>query len=237
MSWITYPAIDLINGKAVRLYQGDYNRLVEYGDGIEVAGKWQRRGAKYLHIVDLEGAKTGEPKQTQIIKQILATVKIPIQVGGGIRNIDAINHYLEMGVSRIILGTAALENKDLLKKAIDMNREAIAVGLDARNGYVATHGWLKDSQVSAIELGKEMAEYGVRTFIYTDIARDGTLTGPNIQGTKLFAEQTKAKVIASGGISTVSDIEDLRGIEKDGVIGAVVGKALYNGNIKLEDIV
>ncbi len=233
MSWTLYPAIDLRGGQCVRLYQGDYNQEVVYGNPVEIAQKWQGEGASWLHLVDLDGAKAGKPVQMDVIRQIIEAVDIPVQLGGGIRTIQTIEEYLKLGVRRLIIGTAALENQDLLKEALKINPEAIAVGIDARNGYVATRGWLDTSEMQAIELGKRLTNIGVNTFIFTDIAKDGTLSGPNVDATKEFAINTKAKVIASGGVSSNEDINRLKELEADGVVGAVVGKALYTGNITL----
>lgn len=237
MSWTVYPAIDLRGGRCVRLYQGDYNKETSYGDPIEVALRWQEEGAGWLHIVDLDGAKAGKPTQMAIVNEIIKSVDIPIQIGGGIRSIETVEQYLKIGVQRIILGTAALEDQELLKKALQLNSNAIAVGVDVRDGYVATSGWLNTSKVQAIEFGKMLVDIGVSTFIYTDISKDGTLTGPNSEATKEFAQKTKANVIASGGVSSKEDLIELRKFEADGVVGAVVGKALYTGKISLKEII
>jgi len=237
MSWTVYPAIDFRGGQCVRLYQGDYHQEVMYGDPVAMAEKWKKEGANWLHLVDLDGAKAGTPVQMDVIRQIREAVDLPLQVGGGIRTLETIEAYLALGVQRLILGTAALENQEMLKKALQLKPEAVAVGIDARNGYVATRGWLDTSETKAVELGKRLADIGVKTFIFTDIAKDGTLSGPNIEATREFAMETQAEVIASGGVRSKEDIFQLRAFEEDGVAGVIVGKALYSGNIALHDIV
>ncbi|MFX0560513.1 1-(5-phosphoribosyl)-5-[(5-phosphoribosylamino)methylideneamino]imidazole-4-carboxamide isomerase [Tepidibacillus infernus] len=236
MSWTIYPAIDLRGGQCVRLFQGDYGQETTYGDPIEMARRWEKEGTAWLHLVDLDGAKVGAPVQMELIGEIAKNVKIPIQVGGGIRTLDTIEDYLNLGINRVILGTAALENEELLKQALSLNPEAIVVGIDARDGFVATRGWLDTSQVLAVELGQRLAELGVQTFIFTDIAKDGTLSGPNVEATQNFALKTKAKVIASGGVSSPEDLFKLKTLESDGVVGAIVGKALYTGKISLKEM-
>ncbi|MFV9510594.1 1-(5-phosphoribosyl)-5-[(5-phosphoribosylamino)methylideneamino]imidazole-4-carboxamide isomerase [Tepidibacillus sp. LV47] len=235
MSFNIYPAIDLRGGQCVRLFQGDYGQETVYGDPIEIAKQWQKRGATWLHLVDLDGAKEGAPIQMEVIAKIVKVIDIPVQLGGGIRTLETIQRYFQLGVSRLILGTAALENRELLKQALELNPEGIAVGIDARNGYVATRGWLETSQVPAIELGKELVKMGVRRFIFTDIAKDGTLTGPNIVATRQFAKETKGEVIASGGVSQIEDLIQLKQYEEEGIGGAIVGKALYTGNLSFEE--
>ena len=235
MTWNIYPAIDLRGGKAVRLFQGDYAQETVYGDPVEMALRWQEQGAKWLHLVDLDGAKVGEPVQLEIISKIVKEIAIPVQVGGGIRSLSTIENYLNAGVRRIILGTAAIENKDLVMEALRLNKKAVAIGIDARDGYVATRGWLDTSKIEAIELGKRLVELGVETFIFTDIAKDGTLTGPNVNATLQFAKETGGNVIASGGVSQLKDLIELKKLEQDGVIGAIIGKALYTGAFELDD--
>ncbi len=236
MAFTVYPAIDIRNGRCVRLYQGDYNQETGYGDPVEMAQRWESEGAAWLHLVDLDGAKEGLPVNNGIIKQILESVNIPVQVGGGIRKLETIEAYLALGVKRLILGTIALENPQILQEAIQLKKEAIAVGIDAKNGYVATKGWLEISETKAENLGKYLSELGVETFIYTDIAKDGTLSGPNIEAIKRFAEKTKAAVIASGGIGSLNDLQQTRNLEGIGVSGAIIGKALYTGKIVLKDL-
>jgi len=231
--WTIYPAIDLRGGQCVRLYQGDYAQETSYGDPVEMALKWQEQGAKWLHLVDLDGAKVGSPVQMELIKEIASKVDIPVQIGGGIRSIETVEQYLQSGIKRVIIGTAALENPTLLEQALKIDSDAIAVGIDARDGYVATRGWLDTSSMTAIELGHSMVELGVNTFIFTDIAKDGTLAGPNIEATKEFAIKTGAQVIASGGVSSMDDLIQLNQLQPSGVIGAIVGKALYTGKVTL----
>lgn len=234
MSWTVYPAIDLKSGKCVRLYQGDYSKETNYGNPLQIAKKWESEGAAWLHIVDLDGAKSGEPIQIDIVKEIVNEVSIPVQIGGGIRNIETVERYLSIGVKRIIIGTAAIKNSELVKEALKLNNQAIAVGIDARDGYVATDGWLDTSRIKAVELAQKLTDIGATTFIFTDIAKDGTLSGPNIEAVQDFAVQTKAEVIASGGVSSLEDVNKLKELEPYGVKGVIVGKALYSGNISLK---
>ena len=235
MSFTIYPAIDLRGGQCVRLFQGDYGQETVYGDPVTIAKQWQDQGAEWIHLVDLDGAKAGEPSQMDVIERIVNAIDIPVQVGGGIRSLETVETYLNMGVSRIILGTAALEDPELLKKAIKLDSTKVAVGIDARDGFVATHGWLETSTISAIELGKRLVEMGVERFIFTDISKDGTLTGPNIEATRQFAKETGVEVIASGGVSQIEDLLSLSQYENEGIGGAIVGKALYTGNISFEE--
>jgi len=236
MSFTIYPAIDLRGGKCVRLYQGDYRQETSYGDPIAVARRWQEEGAEWIHLVDLDGAKEGKAVQENLIKEIIAAVDIPVQVGGGIRDLQTIEKYLAFGAGRVILGTAALEDQELLVEAVMLAKERLVVAIDANNGYVATNGWLNVSKVPAAVLGEQLVAKGVSRFIYTDISKDGTLMGPNFAATRSFAETTGAEVIASGGVSSVADIQRLKQMENSGVKGAIVGKALYTGAIDLNEL-
>lgn len=232
---IIFPAIDLLDGKCVRLIQGDYNQETVYSDSpVAMAQEWEKKGAEYIHIVDLNGAKSGESVNKQTIIDIAENVSIPIQVGGGIRSIDTVTDYLENGVSRVIIGTAAIRDKQFLQKAVEKYGEKIAVSIDARNGYVATDGWTDTSNVPALTLLEELEEIGVKTIVYTDIAKDGMLQGPNFDEQKLMNEATKMDVIASGGITTVDDVKNLRELN---LYGAIIGKALYDGKLHFEDAV
>lgn len=231
-----YPAIDLRGGQCVRLRQGDYNRETVYGkDPVEVAQRWEKSGAEWLHLVDLDAARTGEPVNMPSIQAIVQAVGIPVQVGGGIRSRERIDELLQLGVERLILGSAAVENVELVKEALAAYGERIAIGIDAKDGYVATHGWLETSEVKAEVLARELVEVGARTFIFTDIARDGTLSGPNVDAVRRLAVTSGANVIASGGVSRLEDIVQLAQCEGDGVTGAVVGRALYTGDVVLQD--
>jgi len=226
------PAIDLRNGKCVRLYQGDYNRETVFSeDPLEVALKWQSLGAPRIHLVDLDGAAAGEVVNLEIIETIANAVLVPTQLGGGIRTLETILRLLKMGVERAILGTAAVENADLIKEACRKYAESIIVSIDARAGQVATRGWLQGTDLKAVSLARDMASLGVRRFIYTDIIRDGTLTGPNYDALGELIEAVDRPVIAAGGISSLDHLRVLRRI---GVEGAIIGKALYTGDIDLK---
>lgn len=231
-----YPAIDLRGGRCVRLMQGDYGRETVYDtDPVAVAKRWEREGAEWLHIVDLDAARTGEPVNLSAISKIAQAVAIPVQVGGGIRSRDRADDLFACGVERLILGSAAIENVSFVKQMLDIHGEHIAIGIDARDGYVATHGWLKTSQVKAEVLAKELVREGAGTFIFTDISRDGTLTGPNIAAIRHLASTSGGNVIASGGVSHTDDLVRLAKSKEDGIVGAIIGRALYTGDVVLEE--
>ncbi|MFC2001871.1 1-(5-phosphoribosyl)-5-[(5-phosphoribosylamino)methylideneamino]imidazole-4-carboxamide isomerase [Chloroflexota bacterium] len=226
------PAIDLRDGQCVRLYQGDYNKETVFSDDpLEVALKWQSVGAPRLHIVDLDGAATGELRNLDIIKEIASAVLIPTQLGGGIRDLETVEELLKAGVERVILGTAAVDDPGLVKEACRKFRESIIIGIDAREGYVAIQGWLRETEMEAIELAKSMVQLGVRRFIYTDISRDGTLTEPNFAAITEMIDTIRLPIIAAGGISSINHLMMLK---KLGAEGAIVGKALYTGDINLK---
>ncbi|MFC1913868.1 1-(5-phosphoribosyl)-5-[(5-phosphoribosylamino)methylideneamino]imidazole-4-carboxamide isomerase [Chloroflexota bacterium] len=226
------PAIDLRGGCCVRLYQGNYHEETVFSDDpLETALKWQSLGVPRIHIVDLDGAAAGELQNLPIVKEIAGAVLIPTQLGGGIRQLETIEEVLKAGVERVVLGTAAVENPDLVKQACRKYRESVVVGIDAREGYVATRGWLRETETSALELAEEMVQLGVRRFIYTDIMRDGTLTEPNFSAIGEMVEKARVPVIAAGGVSSVNHLKLLK---KLGVEGAIVGKAIYTGDINLK---
>jgi len=200
-------------------------------DPLDVALKWQSMGASRLHIVDLDGAASGEPRNMDIIKEIARAVLIPTQLGGGIRHLETIEKLLKAGVERVILGTASVEDPRLVEEACRRYRDSVIAGIDAREGYVATHGWLQDTEMTSVTLAESMARLGVRRFIYTDISRDGTLTEPNFAAIAEMIDAVRRPVIAAGGISSLSHLKMLK---KLGVEGAIVGKALYTGDIKLK---
>lgn len=232
---ILFPAIDILGGKCVRLTQGDYNKENIYSEQpVEVAADWEQKGAAFIHIVDLDGAKTGRSVNKELIAEIARTVSIPIQVGGGVRSIEVIEDYLENGVSRVIIGTAAIQNKVFLQEAIEQFGEKIAVSIDARNGFVATDGWTKESTVKALDLVKELEATGVNTIVYTDILKDGMLQGPNFEELEAINEATTIDVIASGGVTTEADVRKLA--EKE-MYGAIIGKALYDGTLDFTRLV
>ncbi|ASK61420.1 1-(5-phosphoribosyl)-5-[(5-phosphoribosylamino)methylideneamino]imidazole-4-carboxamide isomerase [Virgibacillus phasianinus] len=231
---ILFPAIDIRNGKCVRLTQGDYKQERIYSDSpIDVARQWESAGAAYIHVVDLDGAKTGNRLNLSTIKEIVQSVQVPVQVGGGIRSIKSIEDYQSIGVSRVIMGTAAIEDKVFLREAVSTFGGMIAVSIDARKGMVATNGWTKTSDVAAVDLLKELDDLGVRTIIYTDIFKDGMSAGPNLQELSLINDTTKQNIIASGGISSLEDIKQLREMD---IYGGIVGKALYDGTLSLSAI-
>lgn len=231
---ILFPAIDIRNGKCVRLIQGDYNQEKIYHDSpVEVAKQWQDKQASYLHIVDLDGAKTGKSSNLDTIKAIAHQTTIPIQLGGGIRSLQIIKEYLNAGVDRVIVGTAAINDKEFLQRSIREYGEQIAVSIDARNGYVATDGWTETSSVKATDLVKELEQLGVKTIIYTDILKDGMLKGPNFDELQQIKDTTSINLIASGGVSTKQDVDRLNSMN---LYGAIIGKALYDGTITFESL-
>ncbi|EAD8958665.1 1-(5-phosphoribosyl)-5-[(5-phosphoribosylamino)methylideneamino]imidazole-4-carboxamide isomerase [Listeria monocytogenes] len=230
-----FPAIDLKNGQCVRLFQGDFSKkTVVNEDPIAQAKAFAADGATYLHIVDLDGALEGRPINLEVIQKMKITAKIPVQVGGGIRSMAQVDYYLESGIDRVIIGSAALTDPDFLRAAVQKYGAKIAAGIDAKNGFVATRGWLDVSQVNYLDLAKQMEEVGVTTIIYTDISRDGTLTGPNLEQMANLKEHVKVNLIASGGVSSRADLEALA---KLGLYGTIAGKALYNRQISMSDIV
>ena len=230
------PAIDLLNGKCVRLNQGNYNEVTKFNsDPVKQAQIWEKQGAKRLHLVDLDGAKTGEPINDQTIKEIKKSISIPIQLGGGIRNIDRAKELLDIGIDRIILGTIAIENPELVRVLSQEYPKRIAVGIDAKEGMVATRGWLKRSEITSLELAKQLNELKLAAIISTDISTDGTLEGPNIQALREIAEVSINPVIASGGIGSINDLISLVDLEHEGIEAIIVGRALYDGSIDLKE--
>ena len=229
-----YPAIDLHNGKCVRLYKGDYNEVTEYGEPLEMALKWKSLGAKFLHLVDLDGAKDGYSINLESVKKIIDEAKIDVELGGGIRSLDQIENILNLGVKRVILGSSAL-NLDFVKQAINkFGSEKIVIGIDCKNMMVATHGWLNVSNINAIDFAKMLKEIGVKTIIFTDIAKDGTLEGINLEQTKKLIDETKLDIIASGGAKTNLDIKNAKEI---GAYGIILGKSIYSGSIDLKEAI
>ena len=225
------PAIDIKGGKCVRLYQGDYNQETVFDvDPMTAAVTWYSQGARWLHIVDLDGAVIGEPQNMEVVEEIIEASSLLIELGGGIRREEVVEELLRRGVSRIILGTAAIENMELIKKLCQQFGEAISVSLDARDGKIAIHGWQKDTVVEVLQLSREMVDAGVRRLIYTDIKRDGTLTEPNFDMISRLTVATNVPVIVAGGISRP---EHLRRLKELGAEGAIIGKALYTGDIDL----
>jgi phosphoribosylformimino-5-aminoimidazole carboxamide ribotide isomerase len=235
---IVIPAIDLKEGKCVRLEQGLMEKDTVFCDNpADQAREWGRQGAELLHIVDLDGAFAGEPKNRASIEAIVKAIAIPTQLGGGIRDIPTIEAYLSLGIGRVILGTAAQRNPELVEEACRLFPGRIVVGIDAKNGMVAVQGWAEVTGVTAVDLAKRFEGYGVAAIIYTDIARDGMMQGPNIEATRALAEAISIPVIASGGVSSLKDIENLMAIEASGIAGAITGKAVYTGAIDLAEAV
>ncbi len=232
------PAIDLLEGRCVRLFQGDYNQSQVFNDNpVEVARQWEAEGATRLHLVDLDGAKAGKPENWQAIEAITRAVDLPIQVGGGLRDADRVRALFDLGVQYAILGTAAVENPELVSQLSEEFPGRIIVGIDARDGKVATRGWLETSEVMAVELAKQMSNCGAAAIVYTDIHRDGTLKGPNLTALRELADAIDAPVIASGGVSAISDLLSLLGLVSAGVSGVIIGKALYTGDVSLKQAI
>jgi len=235
---IVIPAIDLKDGKCVRLEQGLMERDTVFNDNPGAQARaWQEQGAELLHIVDLDGAFAGEPKNREAIEAIVRAVSIPTQLGGGIRDIATITAYLSLGVSRVIIGTAAQRNPELVKEACEKFPGRIVVGIDAKDGMVAVQGWAEVTGITAVELARKFEGFGVSAIIYTDISRDGMLQGPNVEATKQLAESISIPVIASGGLSTLQDIKNLMAVESAGVSGVITGKAIYTGAIDLAEAI
>jgi len=235
MKFTIYPAIDMRGGKCVRLLQGDYEKETVYGDSpFEMAKKFAGEGAEWIHMVDLDGAKDGKRVNDEFVIKAAQELGVNVQIGGGIRTENDINHYLENGVARVIIGSIAVSNPEFAEEMVKKYGSRIAIGLDAKNGLVATHGWLTTSEVTAVELGKRFADAGAETFIFTDIATDGTLAGPNVEATRQLAIETGKSVIASGGVSSLDDLKALKSLRADGVSGAIVGKAIYEGRFSVK---
>ena len=227
-----FPAIDLIGAQAVRLVKGDYNQKTVYNsDPIEVAKSFYSKGAEYLHLVDLDGAKSGNTDNFEVIRQIVNESGLKVEVGGGIRNMQTVEKYLSAGVFRVIIGTAAITDPDFLDEALEKYGEKIAVGVDIKDGFVATHGWTEVSDVSCEEFVAKMQQKGVKTIICTDISKDGMMSGTNIELYRSLSERFSIDITASGGVSTLEDVETLNDMN---MYGAILGKALYTGAIDLE---
>jgi len=226
------PAIDIRDGKCVRLYQGDYGQQTVFDENpVGVALRWKSLGARWLHIVDLDGAATGKPGNIAAVEEIVKESGLLVELGGGIRGETVAEELLSKGVKRVILGTIAIEKVELVGKLCQRFGEGIIVGLDARDGWVAIHGWRKETVVNVLQLGKQIAEIGVRRFIYTDIERDGTLTEPNFDAIEKLIDGVQVPVIAAGGISRLEHLQKLKEI---GAEGAIIGQALYTGDIDLQ---
>jgi phosphoribosylformimino-5-aminoimidazole carboxamide ribotide isomerase len=230
---IILPAIDMKDKQAVRLYQGNFNATeVVANNIIDTAQSFKDDNSQYIHLVDLDGAKDGISKNLEFVYKIIEEVKLPVELGGGIRNMDTIDTLINKGVSRVILGTAALNNPELVKEAVNKYHDKIAVGIDAKNEMVAVNGWLNVSNVHYIDFAKEMEKIGVKTIIYTDISRDGTLKGPNLEQLKKLQKNISCNIIASGGIKTIEDIQNLKDMN---LYGAICGKSIYAKTLSLKE--
>ncbi len=227
------PAIDIRGGRCVRLYQGDYARETVFSDDpLLVAERWQKEGAQRLHVVDLDGAREGEPVNDAVIGRILKAANVPVQVAGGIRQIDVIDRYMELGADRVVVGTAAVKDEVLVANACALYREALVVSVDARGGRVATEGWREGSSETAEGLARRMAAIGVQRFVFTDIGRDGTMRGPNFSAIARLVKAVGVPVIAAGGIAS---IDHVRRLAKTGVEAVILGRALYDGSVSLPE--
>lgn len=232
---IVYPAIDIKDGKCVRLTQGEFSDVTVYSDSpVETALKWELMGAEYLHVIDLDGARIGKPQNIPTISEMAVKCGIPIQLGGGIRTIETIEIILSKGVHRIILGTSAVVDPQLVKEATGIFGNNLAIGIDAREGMVAIEGWATTSKFTASEFARRMEDIGAKTIIYTDISRDGMLKGPNLKAMEDMIKNVNIEVIASGGVSSIEDVKNLKDI---GMHGAIIGKALYTGDVNLTEAI
>jgi len=229
------PAIDILDGKCVRLFQGDYDKETIFSDyPIDIAKRWESYGAQRLHLIDLDGAKNGNPINQSTIVEISQSVDIPIQVGGGIRDFRTVEKYIQDGIDRVIVGTAAVRDPDLISKTIEIfGEESVMVSIDAKDGVVAVDGWIKSSKISVFDLMDDIVDTGLKRFIYTDISRDGTLSEPNYGSIEDILEYSPMKMLAAGGISSIDDLNKLKII---GVEGAIVGRAIYTGDIVLSEV-
>lgn len=235
---LIFPAIDIRGGKCVRLLKGDFDKETVFSDQPEeMAKKWQAQGAEFLHLVDLDGALKGKSQNLATVEKILAAVDIPVELGGGIRTMENIDEVLQLGVRRVILGSVAVRNPELVKEACAKYGDRIVVGIDAKDGIVAVDGWGVSGDVEATALAKEMKKAGVRTIIYTDISRDGTLSGVNVEATAKLARESGVNIVASGGVKSIDDIKALKPYEKDGIEGVIVGKSIYMGTLDLAEAI
>ena len=235
---IIFPAIDIRGGKCVRLLKGDFAKETVFSDKPEdMAKKWQAQGAAFLHLVDLDGALKGKSQNLATVEKILAAVDIPVELGGGIRTMENIDEVLKLGVKRVILGSVAVRSPELVREACAKYGDRIVVGIDAKDGIVAVDGWGVSGNVEATALAKEMKKAGVKTIIYTDISRDGTLAGVNVEATAKLARESGVNIVASGGVKSIDDIKALKPYEKDGIEGVIVGKSIYMGTLDLAEAI
>jgi len=234
---IIFPAIDIKDGVCVRLIRGDYRQITSYENSpIDQATKYFQDGFNNIHIVDIDGALRGRAVNSFIINEIVKKVKSKIQIGGGIRTIDDISHWIDLGVDRIVMGTAAVENIELLKTACKKFENKIAVSLDVKDGLIALSGWKKQTNISAIDFIKKIQNFGVSRIIYTDINKDGTKKGPNIKDTVELSSKVKIPLVISGGVSSIEDIKKIKSLNNSNIEGVIVGKSIYDGDIKISDL-
>ena len=234
---IIFPAIDIKDGKCVRLIKGDFNQMTSYEKSpFDQAKIYFQNGFKNIHIVDLDGALQGKPSNTNIIKEILKNFKLKIQIGGGIRTIDDVDNWVKSGVDKVIIGTAAVENKDLLRIACEKFKNKIAISLDVKDGFIFLSGWKKQTNILAANFLKEIQNFGVSRIIYTDINKDGTKEGPNIKDAIELSNKVKIPFIISGGISSIEDIKKIKSLNNPNIEGIIVGKSIYDGDIKIKEL-
>ena len=234
---IIFPAIDIKDGVCVRLIKGDYRQITSYENTpIDQATKYFQNGFNNIHIVDIDGALHGRPVNTILIKEIITKVKAKIQIGGGIRTIEDISRWIEIGIDKVVMGTAAVENTELLKTACNKFKNKIAVSLDAKDGLIALSGWKKQTNISAIDFIKKIQNFGVSRIIYTDINRDGTKQGPNIKDTIELSNKSKIPLVISGGVSSLEDIKKIKALNNPNIEGVIIGKSIYDGDIKIGDL-
>mgnify|MGYP006085158077 CR=1 FL=1 len=234
---IIFPAIDIKHGKCVRLIKGDFGKMTSYKNSpFDQAKIYFENGFKNIHIVDLDGALVGRASNSSIVKEILKSLNLKIQVGGGIRKIDDVDNWIRNGVDKVIMGTAAIENINLLKKACEKFKNKIAVSLDIKDGFIALSGWKKQTNISALDFLKKIENFGVSRIIYTDINRDGTKKGPNIKDTIELSSKIKIPFVISGGISSIEDIKQIKSLSNANIEGIIVGKSIYDGDIKINEL-
>jgi phosphoribosylformimino-5-aminoimidazole carboxamide ribotide isomerase len=234
---IIFPAIDIKDGVCVRLIKGDFRQITSYENTpIDQARTYFKNGFNNIHIVDIDGALHGRPVNSILIKEIITKVKAKIQIGGGIRTIDDISRWIEMGIDRVVMGTAAVENTELLETACNKFQNKIAVSLDVKDGFIALSGWKRQTNISAIDFIKKIQNFGVSRIIYTDINRDGTKQGPNIEDTVELSSKAKIPLVISGGVSSLEDIKKIKSLSNSNIEGVIIGKAIYDGDIKINDL-
>lgn len=232
---IIFPAIDLVDKKAVRLFKGDYNQMTVYSDNpLEIARDFERKGAAHIHMVDLEGAKDGTTPNIEVVKSVAQNTSLFVEIGGGIRNMETVEKYLNAGVKRVILGTAAVNDEKFLVEAVEKYGDKIAVGADVKDGYIAIKGWLEKSELTLDDFFSKMQKIGVRTIICTDISKDGAMRGTNLEMYRELSKKYSLDITASGGVSSINDVKELRKME---LYGAIIGKAYYTGDIDLAEAV